>query len=252
MIRIMLDAGHGKSTPGKRSPDDKLLEYKFNRQMVKIVANELNKYKEIEVLYTQPPEEDYDLSTSGRVKHANKEDVDYFISIHANAYDTYERIIKRCSDGTEEIVNGKRTFNSAKGFEIYVISKGGKAEKLANSILCEVGNDIEGIKIRGLKVANFVVLKDTNMPAILIESGFMTNEEECKKLLSENYRNLLGKAYVKGIIKHIGIPLIKTEMEKEKIYKVQVGAYKDYKNALKTQNELKNKGYDAYIAEEEV
>lgn len=244
MIKICLDAGHGKDTPGKRSPDGKLLEYEFNRQMVKIVANKLKEYKDqIEVVFTQPPEEDYDLSLSRRANNANLEKADYFVSIHANAYDSYIEVEE---DGKLKNVN---TFNSAKGFEIYVVSKGGKAEKLANSIMYSVKNKIPDIVIRGLKVADFTVLKNTNMPAILIESGFMTNRDECIKLLSEDYRMTLGESYVSGILNYLGIKENESEENVDKMYKVQVGSFKEYKNAKRLANELKEKGYDCYIVE---
>lgn len=251
-IKIMLDAGHGKETAGKRSPDGKLLEYKFNREMVKIVLEELNRYYNIETSYTQDPDNDYDMSLSRRVKNANMEKVNYLISFHGNAYDTYEEIENPSDE--DGGISKVQTFNSAQGFEIYVISKGGKAEQLANKILYSVGNDVEGIRIRGLKVANFQILRETDMPAILIECGFMTNKEECEKMLSEEYRKLLGKAIVKGILNYLQIPIIALEDNKssEIIYRVQVGAYKNYENAKRTQEELKLKGFTAEIVKKEV
>lgn len=242
MIKICLDAGHGKSTPGKRSPDGKLLEYKFNRQMLKIMLDEFEKYKdELEIITTQDPDNDYDLSLGGRCKVANKANADYFISIHANAFYFKDN-------------NGKyiEEFNSVKGFETHIISKGGKAEQLSKQINYSVKNGIPSIVNRGTFVSNFAVLRNTNMPAVLIECGFYTNKEECNLLSSQAHKSILGHLIVNGILNYLQIQLKPSEDNMEKIYKVQIGSYKEYKNANRIKEELKNKGYDCYIVEEEV
>lgn len=242
MIKICLDAGHGKDTSGKRSPDNSLLEYKFNRQMAKIIKEKLEEYKdELEIITTQDLESNYDLSLSGRAQVANKEKADYFISIHANGFYFKDE-------------NGKyiEEFNSVKGFETHIISKGGKAEQLSKQINYSVKNNIPTIVDRGTFVSNFSVLRNTNMPAILIECGFYTNKDECKLLSSEDYKKLLGASIVNGILNHLRIKKIPLNDNMEKIYKVQIGAYKEYKNAQRLVKELKEKGYDTYIVSEEV
>lgn len=242
MIKLCLDAGHGKSTPGKRSPDGKLLEYKFNREMLKLILIELEKYKDkIEVITTQDPDNDYDLSLLGRCKVANQNKADYFISIHANGF------YFKDSNG-----NYIEKYNSIKGFETHIISKGGKAEQLAKQINYSVKNSIPYIVDRGIFVSNFSVLRNTNMPAILIECGFYTNDEECKLLSSEAHKSSLSHSIVNGILNYLQIQIKPAEENMEKIYKVQVGSFKEYKNANRLKEELKNKGYDVYIVEEEV
>ena len=181
MIKICFDAGHGASTPGKRSPDGTLREYKFNRQ---------------------------------------------FISIHANGF--YFKDFKG---------KDKEEYNSVKGWEIYVVSKGGRAEELAKHIRYSTVNNIPKIVDRGIKVANFSVLRGTNMPAVLIESGFYTNREEKTLLESE------------GILNYLKIPII-AKTEEDKIYKVQVGAYKNKENAENRIKELEKLGIESYLVVE--
>lgn len=229
MIKICLDAGHGITTPGKRSPDGTLLEYVFNRQMVKIVAKLLEPYKdEIEVIYTQDPDNTYDLSLPGRCKVANQNKVDYFISIHANAS------------------NDENKWDSATGWEVYIYGKGGKAEKLANSIEQVIRNN--GIKSRGVKVGNFQVIRETTMPAILIESGFMTNQNECKKLLTQDYRVKLGTLYVEGLLNYLGINKKVTEGNVQKLEQLLIELTQATNSYIKTYNnfinEVKDMGYN--------
>lgn len=189
MAKVVLDAGHGAATLGKRSPDGLFREYQFNRVMVDKVAELLETVSGIEVIKTCPTT--YDLSLSGRCKVANDAEADLFISIHANA-----------SAKTDEDSNS--TWDSAQGWECYVCAKGGNAEKLAIKIKNEVQNAIPDIKMRGIKVANFTVLTNTDMPAVLIESGFMNNKEEVTKLSDEQYQNKLALAYATAICQQLG------------------------------------------------
>ena len=191
MPKICLDYGHGKSTAGKRSPDETLLEYEFNRDVGRRLKAILEKHN-VEVIETV--EDDTDLALSSRCGVANFHECDYFVSIHANAHDTSEQD----EEGTMHL-----TFNSACGWEIYIISKGGKAEQLANKI--HKHSQELGLKDRGIKIGNFQVLRDTDMPAVLIEHGFYTNKEECEKLKSDSFRQKCAICDAKGILEQLGI-----------------------------------------------
>lgn len=68
-----------------------------------------------------------------------------------------------------------------------------------------------GLKDRGIKVENFTMIKDTQMPAVLIEHGFYTNKEECAKLKDANFRRQCAIADAKGILAHLGIAYKETE-----------------------------------------
>ena len=177
---VCIDAGHGIDTAGKRSPDGSLLEYEFNRDVANRIEDILARHN-VEVL-TCYGENDTPLSQ--RCQMANMFKADYFVSIHANAHKSY--------------------WNEVSGWEIYVVSKGGKAEELANKIHKHSIEDL-GLKDRGIKTANFTVLTDTNMPAVLIEHGFYTNKEECEKLKDSNFRQKCAEADAKGILEQLGI-----------------------------------------------
>lgn len=190
-MKIALDYGHGRETAGKRSPDSTLREYEFNRAVGRQLKEILENHG-LEVIETVTNESDPSLTT--RCKIANDAKADYLVSIHANAYG--------------------ETWNSANGWEIYIVGKGGNAEKLAKSIE-KYSKDL-GLKNRGVKVEKtFAMLKGTNMPAVLIEHGFYTNKEECEKLKDENFRRQCAIVDAKGILSHLGITYKETTNPKD-------------------------------------
>jgi N-acetylmuramoyl-L-alanine amidase len=180
MPKVCLDYGHGASTAGKRSPDGTLLEYEFNRDVGRRIKAILERHN---VAVIETVEDDTDLALVSRCGVANFYDCDYFVSIHANA--------------------DKETWTSANGWGIYILSKGGKAEELAKKI--QKHSKELGLKDRGIKTANFTVLTDTEMPAVLIEHGFYTNKEECEKLKSDIFRQKCAECDAKGILEQLGI-----------------------------------------------
>jgi N-acetylmuramoyl-L-alanine amidase len=190
MPKVCLDYGHGANTAGKRSPDGTLLEYEFNRDVGRRIKAILERHN-VEVIETV--EDDTDLALVSRCGVANFYECDYFVSIHANAH--------------------KEEWTTASGWEIYVIAKGGQAEELAKRIH-KYSKEL-GLKDRGIKVANFQVLRDTEMPAVLIEHGFYTNKEECEKLKSDSFRQKCAECDSKGILEQLGIEYKEVEEKVE-------------------------------------
>ena len=189
-MKICLDYGHSAQTKGKRSPDSSLMEYEFNRDVGRRLKAILERHG-VEVIETVT-DDDTDVSLAERCNIANKNNVDYFVSIHANA------------DG-----NGY-DWTSVRGWEIHIVGKGGKAEKLAKAIH-KHSIPILGLKDRGVRISNFQVLRDTDMPAVLIEHGFYTNKEECELLKTESFRQKCAEADARGILSYLGINYIPSE-----------------------------------------
>ena len=177
---VCIDPGHGVTTGGKRSPDESLREYEFNRD-VAYRLKALLEAQGVTCIMTVAKEDQTDPSLATRVQIANSAgNVDLFVSIHANAF------------GTD--------WNSANGWEVYTYKTGGDAEKAAKAVEAATKASSAGLKNRGCKTANFYVLKNTTMPAILIEHGFYTNKEECEKLKSSSFRDTLAQADATGIM----------------------------------------------------
>lgn len=175
-MTIILDAGHGPETAGKRSPDGLLREFHFNREVASIAKGILVS-KGFNVLFSHDATRDVPLKE--RTALANRVNASLFVSIHANAF------------GTQ--------WNEAAGIETYIYPTAGATTKsfgkqLHDSLLLATNG-----KNRGLKTANFAVLRDTKMPAVLVECGFMTNRQEAALLLDSAYRFQCGQAIAFGI-----------------------------------------------------
>ena len=184
-MKIAIDAGHGPKTPGKRSPDGSLREYQFNSVVARYVADTLlNGYEGVEILMTHDDIRDVPLKE--RTDRANAWKADLFLSIHANA----------AGDGG---------WNSSQGIETFVYETRPPASvALANAVQRQLIK-ATGRPDRGVKAANFHVLRETKMTAILVECGFMTNREECELLKSDAYRRKCAEAIVAGIVEVYGL-----------------------------------------------
>jgi len=184
-MKIVIDAGHGPDTPGKRSPDGSLREYHFNAPTARYVADALLRgYEGVEILMTHDDRRDVPLKE--RTDKANAWKADLFVSIHANAA-------------------GAGGWNSAQGIETFVYdTRPPAAVALANAVQRQLIRATERPD-RGVKSANFHVLRETKMTAILIECGFMTNREECELLKSDAYRRKCAEAIVVGIVETYGL-----------------------------------------------
>lgn len=184
---ICIDAGHAKNTAGKRSPDGSLREYEFNRDVAKRLKAILEKHG-LQVMFSCDLEIDKDTPLKTRCATSNEAKADLFISIHANAH----------GNGSE--------WTDANGWEIYHYKGSTEGKKLAEAIRAESCTTL-GLKDRGLKTADFYVIKYTHMPAVLIEHGFYTNREECEKLKGATFRESCAEADAKGILKYLSISI---------------------------------------------
>lgn len=179
----ILDNGHGKETPGKRSPDydgSQLMEYEFTRDIVQRLA-ELLRWAGIEYRVLVP--EINDVSLSERVRRANAwGDNPVYLSIHANA-------------------------GGGHGYEAYTSPGQTKSDEIATAILDSFANVFPEATPRldisdgdPDKEEKFYVLVKTRMPAILTESFFMDNKADCQKyLMTDEGRYLIAFAHYMAI-----------------------------------------------------
>lgn len=186
---FLLDNGHGKETPGKRSPvwpdGSQLFEWSFNRDMVSRIKEKAIRSG---LLVVELVPETEDVSLEERVGRANKwHDVtngrSVLISIHVNA-----------GGGT--------------GFEVYTSPGTTKADRIATVIFNGIKAAFPGMKMRADesdgdpdKEAGFYILKNTRCPAVLVENLFMDNYADCRFLFQEDFKNRLADAYVEAMQK---------------------------------------------------
>ncbi len=173
-MKIFLDPGHGGTDPGAISPINNLYESELNLDIAKR-AQEILLEKGYDVAMSRYDDSNVRLGTRARL--ANEFGSDYFISIHGNSYPDSEKVT---------------------GLETFYYKRGTTSEVLADNILDEMVKATE-LRNLGSKERNLAVLRLTNMPATLLEYGFLTNLEEAKNLENPEYRQLLAEAIVKGI-----------------------------------------------------
>ena len=173
-MKIAIDAGHGWTTPGKRTPDG-MKEFEFNRETALFLQTLLP----ADALFVHDDRRDVPLSE--RVRKANTVGAHLYVSIHANAFGT--------------------GWTDPHGIETYVhTSRPAKAIAIAKAVQRELIL-ATGRRDRGVKTADFYVLRKTSMPAILIEAGFMTNRTEAALLQTSTYRRNCAKAIATAIKK---------------------------------------------------
>ena len=227
-MKICLDAGHGLYTLGKRSPNGTKEAEQNYPIMIKIV--EYLKLNGIDVVCTNTDIKN-DMSLQDRVKKANASKSDVFISIHKNAI-----------TGTWQ--------DKAKGIESFVYKKGANAEKLANKIHKNLIADTK-MQDRKVKEANFYVLKNTSMPAVLLELGFMDFKIEAEQMKNPEWHDKYAIAITKGICEYFGKTAVfkkeETKIETKTVYRVMAGSFADEKNAERQVALLKTKGITACI-----
>lgn len=178
IMKVVFDAGHGIDTypPSKGVPE--MAEFEFNSAVVGY-AKSIAEHNGFDVVLTQPLN-GKDVPLRQRTNKANAAGVDVFVSFHANAGPS-----------------------SARGFEVYHWKTSKNGKKLAELWL-KHAKQLYTHRSRGVKTANFHVLRETNMPAILIEHAFMTNKDDLKLLLSENFRKLSAVIAVKALCDYVG------------------------------------------------
>ena len=190
-MHILIDNGHGKETPGKRSPDESLLEYKWCRETAKSIVNNL-KARGYNASLLVPEESDIPLTT--RVNRANtfsKLEKTILISIHVNAA-------------------GNGEWMNAKGWSAYTSKGQTPSDILADYLYKSIEQAFPDRKIRkdysdgdSDIESSFYILRKTVCPAVLTENFFMDNKEECAFLLKESTKQKVVMAHVNGIINYI-------------------------------------------------
>lgn len=194
-MKILIDAGHGIDTPGKRSPDGSFREYLWNRQVADLVCEDLaiDGYN-VSLVVT----ETNDISLKARVNRVNamcskygNDDV-ILVSIHSNAAG-----------------NGKE-WKTARGWSCYTTKGETKSDALAECLYDAFERAFPDRKMRkDLQDGdrdweeNFYLIQKTRCPAVLIENFFYDNIEECRWLQQEAVKVRIAMAIEQGIKSYV-------------------------------------------------
>lgn len=179
-ILIVVDPGHGDHDKGAQSiSKPRYLEKSLNLITAKFVRDYL---QQLGYLVLMTRETDKFVTLEGRAEMANGCNPALFVSIHYNSAPSAEAC------GVEVFY-----YQSAAQKERMV-----KSKRLASQVLKNILAQT-GAKSRGVKAGNFLVIRETTMPAILVEGGFLTNEEELQKLKDPAYLKQLAWGVAKGV-----------------------------------------------------
>src|SRR5699024_4500003 len=176
-MKIFYGAGHGKHTAGKRSPDGER-EWIFNNEVALGFAKEMKKYANVTLHRTDDPTGKIDVPLQERTNNANKANADFYISFHHNA--------------------NLNHWGNWTGVETYFYKTSTKGRELAKIIQAAIVKAY-GLKDRGIKTANLHITRETKMPAVLVEGGFMDSTIDIKKLRDKNVLRRAGKLVAQAV-----------------------------------------------------
>lgn len=194
-MKILIDPGHGRNTPGKCSPDGRFREYQYTREIAAAVVARLQALgHDAEVLVS----EFEDIPLSERVRRVNawcrrlgKDNV-VLVSVHVDAAG---------SDGQ---------WHTATGWSCYTSPCQTAGDRLADCLYRAAEKHLQGHKIRtdysdgdADKEAGFYILNRTKCPAALVECGFMDNRESLQFLVSPEGRKAIISVIVDGILEYL-------------------------------------------------
>ncbi|UAL48668.1 N-acetylmuramoyl-L-alanine amidase [Sutcliffiella horikoshii] len=222
MKLIVLDPGHGGQDPG--AVFQRLQEKVVNLDIAKRVRTYLEKEYEVKVMMTR--EGDSTVSLEARSNLANSVKADYFCSIHHNAgggtgFESYR-------------YNGSNAFSS----------KSKTFQEIVHREVINVVTSKYNRRDRGVKAANFHVLRETSMPSVLLEILFLDSTEDRALIQHESFKEDVSAAIGEGLAKALALPRKVTT----NLYKVIAGSFKDKKNAEARLEFLQEKGITAFMA----
>jgi N-acetylmuramoyl-L-alanine amidase len=217
--RIAIDAGHGGKDGGAVGFFKGVYEKNVVLSIAKRLAQKIRQQIQCEIIMTR--NEDQFLPLEERSKIANANNADLFISIHTNAhpnhsvygFETYYLNLTSDDDAIrvaalENEVSGRK-MNDLDTIlhDLMQNAKINESSRLAghvqNSIYQHLKKYYRFIKDNGVKQAPFYVLMGAEMPAILIEIGFISNQRDCRRLTNPAFQNHLCNAVVAGIKSYI-------------------------------------------------
>lgn len=239
MAKIAIDAGHGLYTDGKRClkslDPNETREWQLNERIARYVVEHLQKAgHEVKRLDDVTGQTDVPLKT--RTNSANSWGADFCVSMHHNAG-----------------ING----GSGGGVVSIVYLKVGATTKklqseIYNNVIAQTG--LKGNRVEPLTSMNLHMCRETRMPAVLVECGYMDSTTDVPIILTDDFARKCALGIAKGIVAVAGGQIVENQSQLQPQpstgakYYVQVGAYAQKENAEKQLEIAKSVGFsDAFI-----
>lgn len=185
---LVLDAGHGLNTAGKRTMNGSrgiIHEWELNDAVVRKITSILSNYN-VKIYRTDDPTGKADVSLASRVSKTNSINPDLFISIHHNSTP------------------------GATGVEVYYHTYGTEADKQVASLIAPKLSEQTGLRNRGVKNAEFYVLR-CKATAVLVEGGFMDTTADYEVITSDKGKQAYAEAVAEAVIAYLGLTKVKEE-----------------------------------------
>ena len=239
-IIVAIDAGHGGEDPGAIGP-----KRIFEKRVVLAVSRQLKKlfdqkrgYKGVLIR-----DGDYYVSLRKRTKIAHQKRADIFISIHADSFskptasgasvfilsrsgassETARYLAKR--ENSADLIGGSGSVSlddkdhmlASVLLDLSMTATLNSSLELGESVLKSIGG-IARLHKKKVEEAGFVVLKSPDIPSILVETGFISNPSEAKKLANKGYQKKIANAIFKGVTRYFSSNLpVGTLLSKDKL-----------------------------------
>ena len=217
--KIVIDPGHGGKDPGAPGYLKKVWEKNITLKLAKQLAVKLRDQLNCEVILTRST--DKYIALEERTAIANTKKADLFISLHCNAsknknlkgFETY--FLNLATDDQAISVAARENATSRKNIsdlesilnDLMQNAKVKESSRLAtivqDSMISKMRKKYSQIKDLGVKQAPFYVLLGARMPAILIETSFISNKTECKRMITDKYQTNVCNAIAHGVEKYI-------------------------------------------------
>ncbi|MDN4525893.1 N-acetylmuramoyl-L-alanine amidase family protein [Fictibacillus fluitans] len=224
MVKIFIDPGHGGSDSG--ATGNGLLEKNITLQIATRIKNILlTEYNGVEVRMSRTTDEF--LSLKDRTDAANRWGADYLLSVHINA-----------GGGT--------------GFESYIYPGTEAPTTTYRNHIHDAVLELADFRDRGKKTANFHMLRESNMPAVLTENGFIDTVDDADKLKSASFIGSIARGHVNGLVKSFNLKrkptaVYHTVIPGDTVYSLGK-TYKSTINQMKKWNSL-DKDFTIYIGQ---
>ncbi|MFB4162949.1 N-acetylmuramoyl-L-alanine amidase [Alteribacillus sp. JSM 102045] len=219
-MKLYLDPGHGGNDTG--ATGNGLREKDINLDIALRIRNILlNEYQNVEVRMSR--RSDRAVSLSQRTNDANQWDADYFLSIHCNAY------------------NGQ-----ARGYEDYIhnsLSDSSRTAQIRDSMHRHIVS-MNRLSNRGKKKANFHVLRESRMPALLTEIGFIDNSSDAAIMRESSWRQAVARGHVNGLEEAFNL---QQKQDYGTFYRVIAGSFANRENAENRASYIEENGIGAIV-----
>ncbi len=218
MFKLALNAGHGMNTLGKRClkklDNNSTREWYLNSRICEKIEEKLEEFLGVKILRLDDRTGHRDIALKKRTDSANEFLADFYLSIHHNAG-----------------INGK----SGGGIEAYIYTKAGSESAEWQKALYKAVVDktnLKGNRAQGMRKANLHECRESNMPCVLLECGFMDSKTDVPIILTEKFATKVADACVEVIASKAKLKKIKSKKapqtnKNKKVLAWQKAAIKD-------------------------